>query len=101
MIATVWSFESRPRTRPKYSSTCFLSSEAVPGYHVPATTGSWIRADGVSAALNPSGYRNIRTKTAKKGKNRQELLNLPDMALPPALSVRKGRINLGTDTVNF
>ena len=51
-------------------------------------------ADGGSPDLKPGGYRKIRAKTVKNGKNRQELVNLPDMALPPALLVRKGRINL-------
>jgi hypothetical protein len=59
-------------------------------------------ADGGSPDLKPGGYRKIRAKTAKNGKNRQELVNLSDMALPPALLVRKGRINLGqTDRVDF
>jgi hypothetical protein len=80
IIASVRPFESLGGTWLKYCSTSFLSSEAVPGYHVPATCGSWIRGDGPSPALRLQGYRKgMRTRTTKKGKNRRKLVNLPDM----------------------
>jgi hypothetical protein len=41
-----------------------------------------IRAEGPCPALEPPGHiTDVRTKTAKNGKNRRKLANPPDMAL--------------------